>query len=428
MEMNLANFTNGRTTTSNGQQGNNGSTNQSDDNTLKECEAYVSKHNIKDLLKDCIVQLCLKKPDNPIAFLKQHFEKLEKDQKIFNGTTTQQQNKSNRVEKVNGSTSPSRQSTITNGVGSLSVNGDESEENVTMLPPPKAVGKLRRGAVSAEPFSEEDATFYVKKVVPKDYKTMAALSKAISKNILFAHLDDNERSDIFDAMFPVIHCTGETILKQGDEGDNFYIIDSGEVAVYVNNDHVTNISDGGSFGELALIYGQLRAATVKARTDVKLWAIDRDTYRRILMGSTIRKRDMYQEFLSKVSILESLDKWERLTVADSLEPVQFEDGEKIVVQGEHGEDFFIIIEGNAAVFQQRIENEEPVEVGRLSQSDYFGEIALLLDRPRAATVIAKGPLKCVKLDRQRFERVLGPVSEILKRNISRYTSYVSLSV
>jgi cAMP-dependent protein kinase regulator len=193
-------------------------------------------------------------------------------------------------------------SSLANGVGGLSIN-DESEENVSMLPPPKAVGKLRRGAVSAEPFSEEDATSYVKKVVPKDYKTMAALSKAISKNILFAHLDDNERSDIFDAMFPVVHCAGETIIKQGDEGDNFYIIDSGEVAVYVNNELVTSISDGGSFGELALIYGQLRAATVKAKSDVKLWAIDRDTYRRILMGSTIRKRDMYQEFLSKVSIL-----------------------------------------------------------------------------------------------------------------------------
>ena len=90
---------------------------------------------------------------------------------------------------------------------------------------------------------------------------------------------------------------------KGDEGDNFYIIDSGEVSVYVNNELVTHISDGGSFGELALIYGQLRAATVKARSDVKLWAIDRDTYRRILIGSTIRKRDMYQEFLSKVSIL-----------------------------------------------------------------------------------------------------------------------------
>lgn len=41
---------------------------------------------------------------------------------------------------------------------------------------------------------------------------------------------------------------------------------------------------------------------------------------------------------------ESLDKWERLTVADALEPVQFEDGEKIVVQGEPGDDFYIITE------------------------------------------------------------------------------------
>merc|ERR1711863_196550 len=57
-----------------------------------------------------------------------------------------------------------------------------------------------------------------------------------------------------------------------------------------------------------------------------------------------------------------------------------------------------------------------------------GEIALLLDRPRAATVTARGPLKCVKLDRGRFERVLGPCSEILKRNIQQYNSYVSLSV
>ena len=57
-----------------------------------------------------------------------------------------------------------------------------------------------------------------------------------------------------------------------------------------------------------------------------------------------------------------------------------------------------------------------------------GEIALLLDRPRAATVVANGVLKCVKLDRARFERVLGPCSDILKRNISQYSSFVSLSV
>ncbi|KAL0598118.1 cAMP-dependent protein kinase type I-alpha regulatory subunit [Plecturocebus cupreus] len=195
--------------------------------------------------------------------------------------------------------------------------------------------------------------------------------------------------------------------------------------VYVNNEWATSVGEGGSFGELALIYGTPRAATVKAKTNVKLWGIDRDSYRRILMGSTLRKRKMYEEFLSKVSILESLDKWERLTVADALEPVQFEDGQKIVVQGEPGDEFFIILEGSAAVLQRRSEDEEFVEVGRLGPSDYFGEIALLMNRPRAATVVARGPLKCVKLDRPRFERVLGPCSDILKRNIQQYNTRIS---
>ncbi|KAK0149623.1 cAMP-dependent protein kinase type I-beta regulatory subunit [Merluccius polli] len=215
-------------------------------------------------------------------------------------------------------------------------------------------------------------------------------------------------------------------MVRGD-GVVFPTLMSSRNLVYVNGEWVTSIGEGGSFGELALIYGTPRAATVKAKTDLKLWGIDRDSYRRILMGSTLRRRKMYEEFLSKVSILESLDKWERLTVADALEPVQSEDGEKIVVQGDPGDDFFIITEGTASVLQRRSDNEEYVEVGRLGPSDYFGEIALLLNRPRAATVVARGPLKCVKLDRPRFERVLGPCSEILKRNIQRYNSFISLT-
>ncbi|XP_038223281.1 cAMP-dependent protein kinase type I regulatory subunit isoform X2 [Zerene cesonia] len=308
----------------------------------------------------------------------------------------------------------------------------EGEADGELSPLPVLGGQLprRRGGISAEPVTEEDATSYVKKVVPKDYKTMGALSRAIASNVLFTHLDESERADMFDAMFPVQCLVGETVIQQGDEGDNFYIIDSGEVEVLVNGEVVTTIGEGGSFGELALIYGTPRAATVRARTPLKLWGLDRDSYRRILMGSTIRKRRMYDEFLSRVSILESLEKWERLTVADALEPVSFNDGETIVRQGEPGNDFYIIVEGTAVVLQQRGGEAEgaAVEVGRLGPSDYFGEIALLLDRPRAATVRADGPLKCVKLDRARFERVLGLCADILKRNIAQYNSFVSLSV
>ncbi|EMP40154.1 cAMP-dependent protein kinase type I-alpha regulatory subunit [Chelonia mydas] len=340
-----------------------------EERSLRECELYVQKHNIQQLLKDCIVQLCTVRPERPMGFLREYFERLEKEE---------------AKQLLNQQKSGSR--------------SDSREDEISPPPPmnPVVKGRRRRGAISAEVYTEEDAASYVRKVIPKDYKTMAALAKAIEKNVLFAHLDDNERSDIFDAMFPVTYIAGETVIQQGDEGDNFYVVDQGEMDVYVNNEWATNVGEGGSFGELALIYGTPRAATVKAKTNVKLW--------------------------------ESLDKWERLTVADALEPVQFEDGQKIVVQGEPGDEFFIILEGTAAVLQRRSENEEFVEVGRLAPSDYFGEIALLMNRPRAATVVARGPLKCVKLDRPRFERVLGPCSDILKRNIQQYNSFVSLSV
>ena len=117
----------------------------------------------------------------------------------------------------------------------------------------------------------------------------------------------------------LIHGINERhIFFQGDEGDNFYVIDQGEVEIFVNGELATTIGEGGSFGELALIYGTPRAATVRAKTDVKLWGIDRDSYRRILMGSTIRKRKMYEEFLSRVSILgefaRNVHSLERITI------------------------------------------------------------------------------------------------------------------
>merc|ERR1712135_4309 len=370
--------------------------NVDEEQSLRECEAYVARHNIQQILKDCIVQLCVSRPDNPASFLREYFQKLEREVA--------------REAKQKVPLSP-----------------DDSEDSPMVQG--AAPSRPRRGAISAETMTEEEATNYVKKVVPKDYKTMEALAKAIAKNVLFSHLDENERSDIFDAMFPVNVSSGDIIIQQGDEGDNFYVIDQGEVEFYVDGNLVAMNGDGGSFGELALIYGTPRAATVKAKTDVKLWGLDRDSYRRIIMGSTISKRKMYEEFLSKVSILETLEKWERFTVADALEPCTFEDGKAIVKQGEPGDDFFIIVEGRAVVLQQRSAGSSgdvkpPVEVGQLGPSDYFGEIALLLDRARAATVVAKGPLKCVKLDRARFERVLGPCVNILKRNIPLYHSYV----
>lgn len=54
------------------------SCNVEEDESLKGCELYVQKHNIQQILKECIVNLCIAKPDRPMKFLREHFEKLEK--------------------------------------------------------------------------------------------------------------------------------------------------------------------------------------------------------------------------------------------------------------------------------------------------------------------------------------------------------------
>ncbi|XP_002741911.2 cAMP-dependent protein kinase regulatory subunit-like, partial [Saccoglossus kowalevskii] len=160
--------------------------NMDDEQSLKECEAYVQRHSIQQVLKECIVQLCINRPENPLTFLREHFEKLERES-------------ASKPKSKSASPPP-----------------EDRDEEVSPTPPVSQVRvtRRRRGAVSAEVYTEEDAATYVKKVVPKDYKTMAALSKAISKNVLFSHLDDNERSDIFDAMFPVNHIGGEKVIQQ----------------------------------------------------------------------------------------------------------------------------------------------------------------------------------------------------------------------
>ena len=78
----------------------------------------------------------------------------------------------------------------------------------------------------------------------------------------------------------------------------------------VNDKQVALISEWGTFGELALIHGRPRQATVVAKTDVvKLWAIDRETYRKILMSLQQQKREKYDDFLSKVIFYFKIVEW-----------------------------------------------------------------------------------------------------------------------
>merc|ERR1711968_390907 len=123
------------------------------------------------------------------------------------------------------------------------------------------------------------------------------------------------------------------------------------------------------------------------------------------------RRRLYEGFLEKVPLLASLTAEERSRVADSLKPVSYNHGEKIITQGDPGNTFFIIEEGKAIA--RKSGSDDVVQTYTpLVMPSYFGELASLHSKPRAADVIAVGQVKCVTLDRAAFSRVLGPCEDI----------------
>eukprot|EP00163_Fabomonas_tropica_P029614 TRINITY_DN640_c0_g1_i2.p1 TRINITY_DN640_c0_g1~~TRINITY_DN640_c0_g1_i2.p1 ORF type:complete len:317 (-),score=109.49 TRINITY_DN640_c0_g1_i2:558-1508(-) len=290
-------------------------------------------------------------------------------------------------------------------------------------PPPRS----RRGGVSAAPLAPSNEP-YERVVIAKSEDAKNTIRDRIKDNIMFNHLDKEQEEELIDAMFEKNFKAGEVIIKQGDDGDNFFIVADGQYECWIatpgqEDKCVYKGKAGDCFGELALIYNQPRAATVKATTDLHVFGLDQNSYRRILMATTEKKRGTYEDFLSQIPILESLNKYERFTIADALADREAVDGEVLVKEGDEGDHFFIIIEGNCQVTQNAGADGEKV-VGNLKPGDYFGEIALLTNRPRAATVKSVGKTKLAWLTRRAFDRVLGPCEDILKRNMENYKSYL----
>ncbi|KAI3660200.1 hypothetical protein MP638_004474 [Amoeboaphelidium occidentale] len=282
----------------------------------------------------------------------------------------------------------------------------------------------RRTSVSAESFRPTEDTSD-KIFNPKSDEIKMRIASATSNNLLFRNLEPDQKREVVDAMFERAVKKDELIIKQGDEGDNFYVVDSGLFQVSINDKKVVEIGPGGSFGELALMYNTKRAATITALSDGVLWAVDRVTFRRVVTNSSFRKRKMYECFLKSVPILSALEPNEISKIADALEPVEFDEGDVIIEQGQPGDSFYIMVEGDAIVTKKDSEDGDAVEVMKLGSGNYFGELALLTDKPRAATVTATSPSKCVCLDTKAFIRLLGPCMDILKRNAAAYETFAS---
>ncbi|KAL7545629.1 hypothetical protein ACHAWF_008982 [Thalassiosira exigua] len=298
----------------------------------------------------------------------------------------------------------------------------------------KADGKaIKKGARNAI-HEEEHIDDYVKVDVPKSSEVRDIIHAAVRTNVLFENNTEDELREIVDVFEPCSFATGDPVISQGEKGDDFFVVEAGELSIAVrmapaegeeegdlmdqsvNEIKVGNYQDGSAFGELALIYGSPRAATIKATEDCKLWRIKRSWYRGVVGQHRRKLHKEKVEFLPRVNVgnrsfgdIFSKNKVD--TMAQLLNQEYFRKGDAILREGEAGNTFYIIQSGEVDVYKKEL-GEQPIAT--LGKEKFFGEKALLSDDVRGATVVASSPVVvCYVMTRGDFTRVLGNLQDIM---------------
>jgi cAMP-dependent protein kinase regulator len=305
----------------------------------------------------------------------------------------------------------------------------EEEENIGIINIEERRQKLaekgQRAGISAEAFGRFNKKRTFKpKIIKKTDSQKKKIKERCLTSFLFNNFDDVEISTIVDALEEKHYKKDDYIIKQGDSGDYVYIIEKGELIcekVFNKGDPPTYLKtykEGELFGELALLYNAPRAATIYAKTDCVLWALDRLTFNSIVKESAINKREKYKKFLETIPLLSTVESYELYSICDAIKTEKFEKNQYIIKEGEQGDKFFILDEGEAVATKENMNFKKQYIKG-----DYFGELALLRNAPRAASVMAVTDCKVLTLDRPAFKRLLGPLEDILKRNSEAYEKY-----
>lgn len=150
------------------------------------------------------------------------------------------------------------------------------------------------------------------------------------------------------------------------------------------------------------------------------WQLDRESFNHIVKDAAVARRTKYDEFLKSVNLLSSLEAYERSQIADALVAETCKKGDTIVKQDDPGDKFYIVEEGT--LYALKNFGSEEKRVMDYKAGDYFGELALLKNQPRAASVVVESETaKVLSMSRVSFNKMLGPLADLLASKVSSYT-------
>jgi len=242
------------------------------------------------------------------------------------------------------------------------------------------------------------------------------LFNCIKDNLLFKNLSREQNKLLIGHMALSTVIPHEKLITQGEEGDTFYVVQKGTFLVSIDGKTVQQISKGECTGELALIHGAPRSATVTAQEQSEVWYITRNVYRKVLMVYSKEQSSQNIKFLKNVALFQPLLAKEIQVLVKALYENSFTAGEVIFRQGDPGDKFYVVKSGEV----EGVVTGEKAETFTLTCGEFFGERALLKNEPRAATMTAITQVCCLVLSRDDFTILMGPLQDMLNRQADEY--------
>lgn len=251
---------------------------------------------------------------------------------------------------------------------------------------------------------------------------MEDIIAALRKIELFAGLPEEVLTELASKMEEHNLEEGQVLFQKGDPGDALFLIQSGRAKVVLADAHgretvLNECGPGDAIGDMSLVDQEERSATVVAITPLKTLKLKEDDFLDVMAGQPLELLHAMQELASRmrlqkaVSDLKKLELFEGLPddvvarLVPRLERRTLQEGEVLFREGDKGDTLYIIKTGWVKIVRYNERGEE-LELNQSGPGDVVGEMALIDQAPRSATVIALSPVEMVQLKYDDFIDVI----------------------
>ncbi|CAD7949021.1 unnamed protein product [Amoebophrya sp. A120] len=409
----------------------------------EERSRFLSEH-MNPVLHDLVTDIICHQPSEPLKFMQAWLQKrlgrpsdfaidmqrlktvardkqveaLKQENKTLHATL---QNMGQRVQECSDFVNAPEKSAAEIVEGEEKAEVEEEGEEEEYLDDSQVPVPRKRGmAISAETFGDANPrTAIVPPVHPKTDDERLRLLQTLEQSFLWNGCADAVKEILLNALEPVAASKGRRVVEENEEADCMYVVDSGKLECFKvlegNPDEqlVRTLEPGLILGENCLTdMAQRRAVAVVAAEDSVLYKLERTVWRAVQQDHALRQRTQLQKHLRRIPMFFSLTEAEISQLVDALKLQHFEEMAKVTEQKQPGDCLYLVASGSLSVI------ENGVETTTYTIGDYWGELALVFDHPRPATVkVLSETASCYCLSRENFNALIGPMPLVLARNL-----------